>query len=159
MKQLKKYFNVTVMALLLSTILYSTYSSAVSAEFNKNTRVDSNSWTKMASEKKSTGNHYAAIYLRNMMDVYHNSNNNYKQLYARMSQNQTTVIRKQVAGEGSYSGGVALLERRYKSVYLLKDDYCRKNKQINIFLKGHNPKYDCYVSGSWNIDRADAVID
>ena len=59
MKQLKKYFNVTVMALLLSTILYSTYSSAVSAEFNK----------------------------------------------------------------------------------------------------GHNPKYDCYVSGSWNIDRADAVID
>lgn len=52
MKQLKKYFNVTVMALLLSTILYSTYSSAVSAEFNKNTRVDSNSWTKMASAKK-----------------------------------------------------------------------------------------------------------
>ena len=48
MKQLKKYFNVTVMALLLSTILYSTYSSAVSAEFNKNTRVDSNTWTKMA---------------------------------------------------------------------------------------------------------------
>ena len=67
MKQLKKYFNVTVMALLLSTILYSTYSSAVSAEFNKNTRVDSNSWTKMASAKKSTGNHYAAIYLRNMI--------------------------------------------------------------------------------------------
>ena len=51
------------------------------------------------------------------------------------------------------------MERGYKSVYLLKDDYCRKNKQINIFLKGHNPKYDCYVSGSWNIDRADAVID
>ena len=85
MKQLKKYFNVTVMALLLSTILYSTYSSAVSAEFNKNTRVDSNSWTKMASAKKSTGNHYAAIYLVNILDVYLISNKNYKLLYAIIS--------------------------------------------------------------------------
>ena len=53
MKQLKKYSSVTVMALLLSTMIYTTPVMATSAEFNQNTRVDSNSWTKMASPKKS----------------------------------------------------------------------------------------------------------
>lgn len=105
------------MALLLSTMIYTTPVMATSAEFNQNTRVDSNSWTKMASPKKSTSNHYAAIYLRNMMDVNHNSNNNYEQLYARMSYNQTTVIDRKMSGAGSYEGGKALLKRGKKPAF------------------------------------------
>ena len=159
LKQFKKYSSVTVMALLLSTMIYTTPVMATSAEFNQNTRVDSNSWTKMASPKKSTSNHYAAIYLRDMMDIHHNSNNNYEQLYARMSYNQTTVIDRKMSGAGSYEGGKALLKRGKKTCFLLKQRYCSKNQQINIFLEGHNPKYDCYVSGSWNIDRANSKVD
>lgn len=41
------------MALLLSTMIYTTPVMATSAEFNQNTRVDSNSWTKMASPKRA----------------------------------------------------------------------------------------------------------
>lgn len=67
-----------------------------------------------------------------MMDVNHNSNNNYEQLYARMSYNQTTVIDRKMSGAGSYEGGKALLKRG-KNLLLLKQRYCSKNQQINIF--------------------------
>lgn len=157
--KVKHYMKVMVATLLLSTFLCSTYSSAVSAEFNQNTLVDSNNWTKMASPKKATDYHYAAIYLRNMMDTYHNPDNNYQQLYARMSYNKTTVIDQKISGSGSYKGGKALLQRGKKTCFLLKQKYCKVNQQINIFLQGHNPKYDCYVSGSWNIDRANSKVD
>ena len=42
LKQFKKYSSVTVMALLLSTMIYTTPVMATSAEFNQNMRVDSN---------------------------------------------------------------------------------------------------------------------
>ncbi|OKZ62385.1 MAG: hypothetical protein BHW05_08210 [Clostridium sp. 42_12] len=154
MKNLSNKFNTVITLLLLTTILCSSSSQAVSAEFDRNKLVDSNSWTKMASAKKSTSYNYCAIYLRKMLDANKSENNNYVNLYARMSQNQTTVIEKQVAGYGEYSKGVQLLVKGKKSIYLLKKDYRTKGEQINIFLKGHNPKYDCYANGTWNIDRA-----
>lgn len=156
MKKLSNKFNTIVTLLLLATILCSSSSQAVSAEFDRNKIVDSNSWTKMASATKSTNYNYCAIYLRKMLDANKSEDNNYVNLYARMSQNQKTVIQKQVAGYGEYSNGVQLLVKGKKSIYLLKKDYCEKGTKINIFLKGHNPKYDCYANGTWNIDRANA---
>ena len=87
MKNLSNKFNTVITLLLLTTILCSSSSQAVSAEFDRNKLVDSNSWTKMASAKKSTSYNYCAIYLRKMLDANKSENNNYVNLYARMSQN------------------------------------------------------------------------
>lgn len=80
MKKLSNKFNTIVTLLLLATILCSSSSQAVSAEFDRNKIVDSNSWTKMASATKSTNYNYCAIYLRKMLDANKSEDNNYVNL-------------------------------------------------------------------------------
>lgn len=151
--------------LVLGGILSVTTAQATSKEFNEYQRIDSNSWTQIASASKSSNYSYAAFYLRKMWKTDGSKQTqhgplaeNYKYLLGRMSTGGTTIIEKKVGGGGSYSKGVATLEKGTKSIYLVKKNYRAKGIKVNIFLQGHDPRLDCFASGSWNIDRANAEL-
>lgn len=159
---MKKLVNYALLLVLVSMCLSNNLAFATSGEFDKDQRIDSNEWTKMASETKSTDRNYAAIIVNKMWKVDGNRRGseaeNYKKIYARMSSNKKTIIQKIANGDGSYSDGRITLNKGEKMTFLLKEKYREKGVLVNIFLEGHDPSLDCYASGSWNIDRANGDL-
>lgn len=96
--------------------------------------VDSNTWTYVCAEKKDSAGKTASL----SVNQIYNSNREpslYQKVYAKATSSGTSVS----ASKGSVTS------------VAIPDAYQAAGKYVPLYCKGNNPKFDCYITGTWSV--------
>ncbi len=133
MKKIKYFVSLglaTVSAMAMSITCF-----AAESNFSDQKKfVDSNSYTFITSAKNDDINTTPEVKITAIYDADKNDSD-YKQIYVQA----TSIGTETLVTKGSW---IEVPIPTDKNV---------KGNTISLYGKGHNPKYDCYVSGLWNV--------
>lgn len=127
--------------------------------------VDSNQWTTIDTQKKTSDHIFLSVYVGKMWESVNGDQGDtadYQNLYARFlsggqtaimtnseSQNIVDIPKDQGGGKG------VLLTKGSPSIEKLRSDCQSENIKIKFQEMGHTPYLDCFAKGYWNPDRKD----
>lgn len=110
---------------------------AASVDFTSSSKmkfVDSNTWTYVCAATKDSAGKTASLSVNQIYDSNREASL-YQKVYAKATSSGTSVS----ASKGSVTS------------VAIPDAYQAAGKSVSLYCKGNNPKFDCYITGTWSI--------